>query len=219
MSQDLPLDDLASARPRHDAQGTAARGWWNALPTMSGHLVTLRALRASDAVSLFTLLTADEVSRFMSPPPASIEGFQRFIARSERRRAAGTQACFAIVPRGSETAVGLFQVRALEPAFATAEWGFAMGSDYWGTGMFVEGAQLTAEFAFDVVGVHRLEARAAVRNGRGNGALRKIGAVLEGVLRQSLLRHGEHYDQALWTLLCDDWHETKASCGSGVVLH
>ena len=35
----------------------------------------------------------------------------------------------------------------------------------------------------DVVGTQRFEARAAVANGRGNGALRKIGAVQEGVLR------------------------------------
>ena len=50
-------------------------------------------------------------------------------------------------------------------------------------------------FAFEAVGVHRLEARAAVRNGRGNGALRKIGAVQEGVLRKSFLKDGEYLDQ------------------------
>ncbi|MDE3153994.1 MAG: GNAT family N-acetyltransferase, partial [Acidobacteriota bacterium] len=52
---------------------------------------------------------------------------------------------------------------------------------------------------------HRLEARAAVRNGRGNGALRKLGAVQEGVLRRSFLRHGEYLDQVLWTILADEW--------------
>ena len=36
------------------------------------------------------------------------------------------------------------------------------------------------DFAFETVGVHRLEARSAVANGRGNGALRKMGAVQEG---------------------------------------
>ena len=61
------------------------------------------------------------------------------------------------------------------------------------------------KFAFETVGVHRLEARAAVRNGRGNGALRKIGAVQEGVLRKSFLKNGEYLDQALWTILDEDW--------------
>ena len=60
-------------------------------------------------------------------------------------------------------------------------------------------------FAFETVGVHRLEARAALRNGRGNGALRKIGAVQEGVLRKSFLKNGEYLDQMLWTILDEDW--------------
>ena len=56
-----------------------------------------------------------------------------------------------------------------------------------------------------MIGVHRLEARAAVQNGRGNGALRKVGALQEGILRKSFLRNGEHLDQVLWTILADDW--------------
>jgi RimJ/RimL family protein N-acetyltransferase len=61
------------------------------------------------------------------------------------------------------------------------------------------------EFAFETIGVHRLEARAAVRNGRGNGALRKMGATCEGVLRQSFLRNGDYLDQHLWSILDTDW--------------
>jgi RimJ/RimL family protein N-acetyltransferase len=61
------------------------------------------------------------------------------------------------------------------------------------------------DFAFTVLGVHRLEARAAVRNGRGNGALRKMGAICEGVLRRSFLRNGEYLDQHLYSILDSDW--------------
>jgi RimJ/RimL family protein N-acetyltransferase len=53
--------------------------------------------------------------------------------------------------------------------------------------------------------VHRLEARAAVRNSRGNGALRKMGAICEGVLRRSFLRNGEYLDQHLYSILDSDW--------------
>ena len=56
-----------------------------------------------------------------------------------------------------------------------------------------------------MVGAQRLEARAAVANGRGNGALRKIGAVQEGVLRRSFLRNGQYHDQVLWSILAEDW--------------
>ena len=95
--------------------------------------------------------------------------------------------------------------------------GFALAVEFWGSGMFVEGAELVVDFAFRTLGVYRLEARAVVRNGRGNGALRKIGAVNEGVLRRSFLRNGELLDQALWTILADEWFQAKATWGTRVI--
>jgi RimJ/RimL family protein N-acetyltransferase len=184
---------------------TVTSNWKDSLPVLAGSNFTLRELRAEDAPSLLAMLTSEEVSRFISPPPTTVEGFERFIAWTHRERQAGNYACFAIVPAGLTTAIGIFQVRSLEPGFGTAEWGFAMGSAFWGTGIFVEGSQLVLDFAFDVIGARRLEARAAVANGRGNGALRKIGAVQEGLLRRSFLRNGQHHDQVLWGILADDW--------------
>jgi RimJ/RimL family protein N-acetyltransferase len=185
-------------------QTTVATNWKTALPVMAGSGFTLRELRLEDAASL-AMLTTEEVARFISPPPTTVEGFERFITWTHRERMAGNYACFAIVPEGMQTAIGIFQVRSLEPGFGTAEWGFAMGSAFWGSGFFVEGARLVLDFAFDVVGAQRLEARAAVANGRGNGALRKIGAVQEGLLRRSFLRNGQHHDQVLWGILAEDW--------------
>ena len=69
----------------------------------------------------------------------------------------------------------------------------------------LEAARLVGSFVFGVVGTHRLEARVSVSNGRGNGALRKLGAVQEGVLRRSLRRGGEYLDQSLWSVLQEDW--------------
>jgi RimJ/RimL family protein N-acetyltransferase len=187
--------------------------WRAGLPALHGRTATLRELRVSDATSLLAMLTSEEVSRFISPAPSTVEGFERFIAWAHAQRMAGSHVCFAVVPAGSDTAVGLFQVRQLEPGFATAEWGFVMGSGFWGTGVFMECARLVVDFAFDTLDVHRLEARSCIRNGRGSGALRKIGATQEGVLRRSFLRNGEYLDQALWSILREDWYQAKAVWG------
>ena len=70
------------------------------------------------------------------------------------------------------------------------------------------------------IGAHRLEARAALKKRRGNGALRKLGAVQEGVLRRSFLEHGEYLDQALWTILGDEWRQTQSRLGAvSTVIH
>jgi [ribosomal protein S5]-alanine N-acetyltransferase len=184
--------------------------WTQGLPTLrTGHVV-LRDLRASDAASLFALLTTEEVSRFISPPPTSVEGFERFIGWAHRQRAAGAYACFAVTVAGYDTAIGIFQVRSTDADFRLAEWGFAIGSEFWGAGLFQDGARLVLDFAFDTVGVHRLEARAAVKNGRGNGALQKMGATQECVLRKSFMKNGEYLDQVLYAMIDTDWRGSRA---------
>jgi len=179
--------------------------WRQSLPVLTGAGITLRELELSDAPSLLAMLTTEEVTRFISPPPSTVEGFERFITWTKEQRAAGHNICFAVVPAGMTTAIGLFQVRSLVSDFSTAEWGFALGSAFWGTGLFAEGARLVIDFAFDTVGIHRLEARASAENGRGNGALRKLGAVQEGLLRRAFLRHGRYHDQVLWSIIDSDW--------------
>jgi RimJ/RimL family protein N-acetyltransferase len=208
----------APVSPRPDTTSPII-DWRSGLPPLTGELITLRELRASDAPSLLLALTSEAVARFVSPPPASVGGFERFIAWTERQRAAGLYACFGIVPHGVDTTVGVFHVRSLAPGFENAEWGFAMAAEHWGSGMFVDGARLTVRFAFEVIGVHRLEARAALANGRANGALKKLGATHECVLRRGLCRGGEYHDQALWTILCEEWREATAVWGPRAILH
>jgi RimJ/RimL family protein N-acetyltransferase len=179
--------------------------WRNSLPILSGEHFTLRELRHDDAASLLAMLTTEEVSRFISPPPTTVEGFESFIAWAHRERELGIHICYGVVPKGMTTAVGLFQLRSNMPGFASCEWGFAIGAQFWGTGLFASCARAIVNFGVDVLGTKRFEARAAVANGRGNGALRKIGAVQEGVLRRSFFRHGQYHDQVLWSILAEDW--------------
>jgi len=204
-----PELDSAMQTVQTPAAEVVTTDWRTGLPVLTGKRVTLRELRMSDAASLFAMLTTEEVARFISPPPTTVEGFERFIAWTIRQRAAGTYVCYAVTLHGFDTAIGIFQVRETEPGFNTAEWGFAVGSPFWGTGVFEESAELVLEFVFERIGVHRLEARAAVRNGRGNGALVKIGAVHEGVLRKSFLRNGQYLDQVLYAIVEDDWRASR----------
>jgi len=203
-------DEPQTAMAMPSTEAVVSTDWRQGLPTLRGQQVVLRELRASDAASLFALLTTEEVSRFISPPPTTVEGFERFIAWTIRQRTAGTYACFAVTVAGFDTAIGIFQVRQQESGFRTAEWGFALGSAFWGTGVFQDGAALVLDFAFETLGVHRLEARAAVLNGRGNGALLKMGAVQECLLRKSFQKDGGYLDQALYSILATDRRDARA---------
>ncbi len=179
--------------------------WRDRLPVLAGRLVTLRELSIADSAVLLPLMAAPEVSRFLSPPPLSVERFTGFIESTLRERRAGRYAGFAVVPHGSSTPVGLVQLRQLEPGFRTAEWGIALGAAWWGRGLFQDVARLILDFAFDRLGADRLEARVAAQNARGNRAVEKLGAVAEGLLRSSLqVADGTRHDQVLWAWLPED---------------
>jgi RimJ/RimL family protein N-acetyltransferase len=179
--------------------------WRGELPVLSGRLVTLREPGNQDVGTLFDVLSLADASRFALEEPITEFGVQQLIDRAVRERAAGTSFTYVVTITAARLVVGLIQVRQLDPTFEAAEWECTIAPDARGNGAFLEAARLAGSLAFGTVGTHRLEARVLLENGRANGALRKLGAVQEGVLRRSVRRHGEYFDQILWSMLKEDW--------------
>lgn len=179
--------------------------WRTELPTLSGRSVTLREIAAHDLAALVDVLSVGDATRFGNDGPVSDVAVQELIDRAVRDRAAGHAFTYIITLTASRALVGLVQVRQLDPGFEAAEWECTIAPSSRGTGVFLESARLVGSFTFGTIGTHRLEARVLLQNGRANGALRKLGAVQEGILRRSLRRHGEYFDQVLWSLLKEDW--------------
>jgi ribosomal-protein-alanine N-acetyltransferase len=183
--------------------------WTEHVPELSGPLVRAREVAPHDAPSLFELLTDPAVTQYLSSPPPSVDAFVGFIRWAIREREAGNGVTFGIVPHGMGDAVGIVQIRALEPSWFCSEWGFALGSAFWGTGVFHEAAELVMRFAFDTVGADRLEARAVVGNARGNGALQKLAARAEVALSRGFKRADAYDEQLLWSIRAEDWRQGR----------
>lgn len=181
--------------------------WRSELPTLSGRVVTLREPACEDVPALVELLSVHDATRFGLDAPISEVTVQDLVESAARDRSAGLGVTYVITLTASRTAVGLVQVRQLDPAFEAAEWECTIAPSARGTGIFLEAARLAGSFAFGTLGVHRLEARVLLQNGRANGAVRKLGAMQEGVLRRSVRRGGEYFDQVLWSVLKEDWGE------------
>jgi len=179
--------------------------WRTELPILTAHLVTLREPVAQDLGTLVDLFSVADATRFGMDDQNTEVAVQRLIERAPRERAAGLSFTYAITTGTTRPAVGLIQVRKLDPMFEVAEWECTVAPSARGTGVFVETVRLVGSFAFGSVGARRLETRVMRENGRGNTALRKLGAVEEGILRRSIRRNGEYADQVLWSLLKEDW--------------
>jgi len=190
--------------------------WRDELPVLSARTVTLREPTSSDLGPLVDLLSLGDATRFGLDEPVSEVAVQQLIERAARDRAAGRAFSYVITLTATRTVIGLMQVRQLDPGFEAAEWECTIAPSARGSGVFVEAARLVGSFAFGSVGAHRLEARVPVRDGRANGALRKLGAVQEGILRRSMRLGGEYLDQVLWSMLKEDWGEHWISIGPRV---
>jgi RimJ/RimL family protein N-acetyltransferase len=181
--------------------------WRQDLPTLTARLVTLREPVAHDLGPLMDLLSVGDASHFGLDEPVTELAVQSLIEKARDDRAAGAAFTYVITLGAARTIAGLVQVRQLDPSFETAEWELTLAPSARGSGVFLEAARLTGSFAFGSVGAYRLELRVLVQNGRANGALKKLGAVQEGILRRSVRRGGDYLDQVLWSVLKEDWGE------------
>jgi RimJ/RimL family protein N-acetyltransferase len=188
-----------------DPAGVTKIDWRHELPQLTAKTVTLREPLARDLGALVRLLSAKDASRFGIEGAVHEVAVRTLIDGILRDRGSGVSFTYVITLGASLGVIGLVQVRRLDPGFEGAEWEVTLDPTARGTGAFVETARLIGSWTFGTIGTHRLESRVLLKNGRANGAMRKIGAVQEGILRRSV-RHGNDYlDQVLWSLLKEDW--------------
>jgi RimJ/RimL family protein N-acetyltransferase len=188
-----------------DSTGMMTTDWRRELPALTSRLVSLREPTPHDHGALVDLLSLTDASRFGLDDPITEERVRAFIEQAHRERSTGLAFTYIVTLGDASGVVGLARVRQLDPAFEAAEWEMTLTPSVRGTGAFLDAARLLGSFAFDAVGAYRLEARVLLQNGRANGALTKLGAVQEGVLRKSIRRGAHYFDQVLWSVLKDDW--------------
>lgn len=179
--------------------------WRKELPVLVSKQVTLREVGPADLGPLVDLLAIGDATRFGADEADAELAAQQLIERAARDRSSGLSFTYAVTLGATLTFVGLIHVRQLDPAFEAAECDCTIVPSSRGSGVFLEAARLVGSFLFGRVGAHRLEARVLLQNGRSNGAMKKLGAVQEGVLRRAIRRGDEYHDQVLWSMLKEDW--------------
>ena len=133
---------------------------------------------------------------------ASIESIRRFMSDTERAWRAGISWGFTIfvddLPRGH---VGLAK---FTPELSSAEIGYWIATDMTGRGLMTEAAGAAVEFAFEDLGLHRIELRAAPENVNSVRVAEKLGFTREGLARSACRgAHGWH-DVEIFGLLDTD---------------
>ncbi len=131
------------------------------------------------------------------------EGIRGFLAHAEMRDAHGV-GFWAGIWLGDELAGAI----GLEIANRTAGIGsidYLLGPAFRGRGVLTRAASALVAYAFESVGLHRLEILPDVENARSRAVAERLGFRLEGVLRDRLLYADGRGDQAIYALLRSEW--------------
>lgn len=169
----------------------------------------LRPLADGDAGTILELFGDPEVVRFMSVRRLASEAEARdFVAAILDGFLAGTLYQWAIELDGE--LVGTCTLAAVDRQHRRAELGFAVLRRWWGRRVASRALPPVIDFAFERLGLHRLEADADPRNQASLRVLERLGFRREGLLRERYLQGGEAQDAVFFGLLRRDWLTWKA---------
>ena len=87
----------------------------------------------------------------------------------------------------------------------SAELGYVLNPDYRGRGLIPEAATRVLRFGFQVLGLHRIEARYMIENEASLTVMKKLGMRFEGVKRESMLIKGAYRDIGTCAILAKDF--------------
>ena len=133
---------------------------------------------------------------------------ENYIQTAIEARAHKTAYAFIVFDKLLNEYVGCTRFYDIQLAFQTTQLGYTWYSKKcWGTKLNQNCKFLLLEFAFDQMGLERVEFRADNNNKRSIAAMQKIGCTVEGVLRNHLpMPNGTRRDSIVLSILKEEWH-------------
>jgi ribosomal-protein-serine acetyltransferase len=84
--------------------------------------------------------------------------------------------------------------------------GYWLGKDYQGSGIMTRVAKALTEYAFNELGLNRVDISAAVENKKSRSVPERLGFVNEGCIRQTEWLYDHYVDHIVYGMLAEDWN-------------
>jgi ribosomal-protein-serine acetyltransferase len=97
----------------------------------------------------------------------------------------------------------------VDPGDAAGEIGYWIGGEFEGRGIITRGCRRFFDFAFDELGLHRMELCAATGNLRSRAVAERLGMRQEGVLQDGVQTAEGFKDLVIYGLLADEWRSRR----------
>ncbi|HEY6598412.1 MAG TPA: GNAT family N-acetyltransferase [Pseudomonadales bacterium] len=130
-------------------------------------------------------------------PPLTPRAFDAYLARMQRNDHDG----LLVRRREDEAIVGVINLNnIMRGSFLSASLGYYAGKPYSGRGYMTAGLKATVQFAFDELGLHRLEANIQPNNAPSLNLVRRCGFRNEGFSPRLLFIAGQWRDHERWAI-------------------
>jgi len=173
--------------------------------------VVLRPLQPADMQHLSAFSEQEpELWRYSLQSAAGIGNLVQYIAMACEGRKAGHSYTFIIFCKKTQRYAGCTRFYDIDTTNAACLLGYTwIGKEFQRTGLNRQCKELLFRFAFEQCHFHRVALRADVNNTGSIAAMKAIGCVEEGILREHLLlADGSFRTSILFSVLRSDWEKS-----------
>jgi RimJ/RimL family protein N-acetyltransferase len=176
--------------------------------SFEGRVARLEPLAMAHAEALAEAGTPDLFTYHFPPPEFTPAGFGMLIQALSSQPG---YCPFAIVARDRNRAIGVTSYLDIRPRDRGLEIGFTwIAKPYQGSLVNPECKYMLLRHAFDQ-GAVRVQLKTDLRNVQSQGAIEKLGAVREGVLRKHMVRpDGYIRDSVMYSIIAEEWPAVRA---------
>jgi len=170
--------------------------------------VLLEPLQFSHIPNLLTYsLHQPEIWQFSSIAAIGEDNFKNYVQIALDQREKLTEYAFVVYDKRNNEYAGSTRFYDIQLQNKTLQLGYTWyGTQFHGTGLNKHCKYLLLEFAFEKMGMERVEFRADNNNERSKAAMKSIGCKIDGVLRSNMLKlDGSRRDTIILSILRDDW--------------
>lgn len=170
--------------------------------------VMLRPLCSSDIANLLVFsLNEPEIWTYSYIRAAGEENLKNYLNIALKAKEAKTEYPFIVYDKKQEMYAGSTRFYDIQLANKTLQLGYTWyGKKFQGTGLNKHCKYLLLQFAFETMDMERVEFRADNRNARSIAAMKRIGCVEEGILRNHLPTvEGGRRDSIILSILKSEW--------------
>ncbi|MDZ7703852.1 MAG: GNAT family protein [Trueperaceae bacterium] len=182
------------------------------LLVLEGEVVRLEPLHPTHIPALMAIATATpDAFRYTSTPVTDAQR-DAYFERAFRERDQNVAYPFAVFYKPTGALIGSTRFADLNWKYRNCELGFTwFAPGYQGTAVNPESKYLLLRYAFETLRFVRVQIHTHVANVQSQRAIRKLGAVYEGVLRNHMFtKDGEVRDTMVFSVIDSDWPEVKA---------